>query len=114
MNEPPVLVPPVLAPPILDGPDSAAVDRNNPWPGLAPFTEAQREFFFGRDTESAELLRRVRGRPLTVLFGQSGLGKTSLLCAGLFPRLRDEDLKPDGFRTVQSLVDLVISHGGDA
>ncbi len=29
-------------------------------------------------------------------------------------RLRDEDLKPDGFRTVQSLVDLVISRGGAA
>ncbi len=29
-------------------------------------------------------------------------------------RLRDEDLKPDGFRTVQSLVDLVIARGGAA
>ena len=31
---------------------------------------------------------------MTILFGQSGLGKTSLLCAGLFPRLRAVDFLP--------------------
>ena len=35
---------------------------------------------------------------LTVLFGQSGLGKTSLLRAGLFPRLRREDMMPIAIR----------------
>ena len=41
-----------------------------------------------------ELLGRVRRRGLAVLFGQSGLGKTSLVQAGLFPRLREERLLP--------------------
>src|SRR5215472_9295511 len=59
-----------------------------------PFTEATQAFFHGRDAEAAELLRRVRRERLTILFGQSGLGKTSLLCAGLFPRLRAADLLP--------------------
>jgi len=71
-----------------------SLDAENPWPGLMPFTEATRAFFHGRDTEAAELLRRVRRERLTILFGQSGLGKTSLLCAGLFPRLRAADFLP--------------------
>ena len=70
------------------------LDAENPWPGLTPFTEATRAFFHGRDAEVAELLRRVRRERLTILFGQSGLGKTSLLCAGLFPRLRAADFLP--------------------
>src|SRR6516165_727937 len=73
---------------------SRSLDADNPWPGLMPFTEATQAFFHGRDAEAAELLRRVRRERLTILFGQSGLGKTSLLCAGLFPRLRAADFLP--------------------
>ena len=69
-------------------PSNRSVDADNPWLGLESFTEAARDFFHGRDEEIAELQRRVRHQTLTVLFGQSGLGKTSLLQAGLFPRLR--------------------------
>ena len=70
------------------------LDAQNPWPGLDAFDEAGRPFFHGRDEEIAELLRKVREAPLTVLFGKSGLGKTSLLRAGLFPRLREEQYLP--------------------
>lgn len=72
------------------GADAPLLDDNNPWPGLASFTEATSGFFHGRDRETTELLLRVRRERLTVLFGQSGLGKTSLLRAGLLPRLGDE------------------------
>ena len=75
-----------------------SLDSDNPWPGLMPFTEATQAFFHGRDAEAAELLRRVRRERLTILFGQSGLGKTSLLCAGLFPRLRAVDFLPVSLR----------------
>jgi hypothetical protein len=71
-----------------------SLDLENPWPGLMPFTEATQAYFHGRDAEAAELLRRVRRERLTILFGQSGLGKTSLLCAGLFSRLRAADFLP--------------------
>ncbi len=72
----------------------AAVDPQRPWLGLSSFTEETRSFFFGRDDETAELGRRVQRKLLTVLFGQSGLGKTSMLRAGLVPRLRPEGYCP--------------------
>ena len=67
--------------------DATAVDREHPWLGLVSFTEETRDFFYGREEEVAELERRVQRKLLTILFGQSGLGKTSLLRAGLFPHL---------------------------
>ena len=65
-----------------------------PWLGLASFTEETRGYFYGRDEEVAELARRVQRKLLTVLFGQSGLGKTSILRAGLVPRLRAQGYCP--------------------
>jgi len=75
-------------------PGAATVDDRNPWLGLASFTEETRQYFFGRDEEVAELARRVQRKLLTVLFGQSGLGKTSILRAGLVPRLRGQGYCP--------------------
>ena len=69
-------------------------DSQHPWVGLASFTEGDREFFAGRGEEIEELLRLVRRDTLTLLYGVSGLGKTSLLQAGLFPALRAEDYLP--------------------
>jgi hypothetical protein len=71
-----------------------AIDDQNPWPGLGSFDEGAERFFNGRDHESAELRRLVLNAPLTVLFGASGLGKTSLVQAGLFPLLRKEHYLP--------------------
>jgi tetratricopeptide (TPR) repeat protein len=73
---------------------STAVDERNPWLGLASFTEETRQYFYGREEEVAELARRVQRKLLTVLFGQSGLGKTSILRAGLVPRLRSAGYCP--------------------
>ncbi len=79
------------ATPASDGdPDAARLSPAHPWPGLASFAEADRAFFRGRERESDELARLVRREALTILFGRSGLGKTSLIGAGLFPRLRED------------------------
>jgi tetratricopeptide (TPR) repeat protein len=72
----------------------STVDERNPWLGLASFTEETRQYFYGREEEIAELARRVQRKLLTVLFGQSGLGKTSILRAGLVPRLRGQGYCP--------------------
>jgi hypothetical protein len=66
------------------------LDAQNPWPGLATFGEGDQDYFRGRRRESEELTRLVRRERLTVLFGRSGLGKSSLLHAGLFPHLRED------------------------
>jgi hypothetical protein len=70
------------------------LDAENPWPGLAPYDEASSDFFRGRSREAIELLRMIRLAPLTALYGESGLGKTSLLQAGLFPLLRQQHYLP--------------------
>jgi Novel STAND NTPase 1 len=79
-------------------PDSIAtkpeVDAEHPWLGLDSFSEETRAYFYGRDEEVAELARRVQRRLLTILFGQSGLGKTSILRAGIVPRLRGQGYCP--------------------
>src|SRR5207248_2344180 len=70
------------------------LDPQNPWPGLAAFTEQLHEFFFGRNDEANELFQCVKRERITLLFGKSGLGKTSLLQAGLFPLLRASSFLP--------------------
>jgi len=75
-------------------PRSGRLSAQNPWPGLRAFTENDREFFLGREAEAAELLGLVQRKPVVVLYGQSGLGKTSLLQAGLIPELKRLDCLP--------------------
>ena len=71
------------------------VDAENPWPGLAAFTADNRAFFKGRDAECRELIQRVRNDGnITVLYGLSGLGKTSLIQAGLTPALERDAFLP--------------------
>ena len=55
------------------------------YPGVQPFTTAQSEVFFGRDQDIADLYRLIRREALVVLYGKSGLGKSSLLNAGIVP-----------------------------
>ena len=73
---------------------ASELSLQNPWPGLAAYDEAASDFFHGRGDEAAELLRLIRLAPLTVVYGKSGLGKSSLLQAGLFPLLRAEHQLP--------------------
>lgn len=56
--------------------------------GLQSYTEAQSSLFFGRDAETDTLTSLVELNTLTIVFGRSGTGKTSLLNAGVFPKLR--------------------------
>ncbi|MCU0967854.1 MAG: WD40 repeat domain-containing protein [Rubrivivax sp.] len=73
---------------------AAALSDQNPWPGLDCYTEAAQRYFHGRDADSAELLRLVRQSPFVLLYGKSGLGKTSMLQAGVFPELRQARFLP--------------------
>ncbi|MEV7278820.1 helix-turn-helix domain-containing protein [Streptomyces sp. NPDC093111] len=71
-------------------------DAEPPYLGLARFGTGQEERFFGRDRLVARLVELVRERRLVVLTGPSGSGKSSLLRAGLIPRLRRNAVGPAG------------------
>jgi WD40 repeat protein len=73
---------------------TSKLDRENPWPGLESYEESAHAYFCGREHEAEKLLDKVLDAPVTVLYGRSGLGKTSLLRAGLFPLLRERDFLP--------------------
>jgi tetratricopeptide (TPR) repeat protein len=74
--------------------EGVLLDQDHPWPGLVSFSEANQFFFFGREREVKELERLVRQETLTVFFGKSGLGKSSILRAGLAPLLRESEFIP--------------------
>jgi WD40 repeat protein len=74
--------------------DSFAWDSaRSPYPGLAAFDSADAAVFFGRDDETRRLLERLTpaavrgGGQLVTVIGPSGSGKSSLVRAGLTPRL---------------------------
>jgi tetratricopeptide (TPR) repeat protein len=69
------------------------IDR---YPGARPFADDPNDqrLFYGRDEEIDTLFHRVCAARLLVLFGKSGLGKTSLLQAGVFPKLRERHMLP--------------------
>jgi hypothetical protein len=58
-----------------------------PYKGLASFTEHDAAFFFGRDPEREIIIANLTARRLTLLYGETGVGKTSLLRAGVIPAL---------------------------
>ncbi|MDC0773293.1 nSTAND1 domain-containing NTPase [Streptomyces sp. HD] len=64
---------------------------SSPYRGLARFEVGDAELFFGRDEVTDALVRAVAGHRVFAVFGPSGSGKSSLLRAGLIPRLRSID-----------------------
>jgi WD40 repeat protein len=57
--------------------------RTSPYQGLRNYDEADAEFFFGRDHERDVIVANLKASRLTVLYGPSGVGKSSLLRAGV-------------------------------
>jgi tetratricopeptide (TPR) repeat protein len=66
------------------------------YPGSRPFsdTELDRRLFFGREAETQYMFHSILVENLFVLFARSGMGKTSLLNAGLMGRLRQKEFLP--------------------
>jgi WD40 repeat protein len=64
----------------------------SPYKGLAPFEDSDADalFFFGRERESEVIAANLIAARLTVLYGPSGVGKSSVLRAGVAHRLRQE------------------------
>ena len=67
-----------------------------PYRGLSTFTEEDRAVFFGREQAIKELLKKLGANPqFLAVFGPSGSGKSSLVRAGVIPRLQEEHRPQD-------------------
>lgn len=62
----------------------------SPYPGLRAFTAEDVPVFFGRGLETASLLKRIAESRFVTVVGASGSGKSSLVAAGVLPRLRQD------------------------
>src|SRR5438046_2212900 len=76
-------------------------DSENPWPEeFRPYAEEEAEFFFGRDSDCAIITASLLSYRISVLHGRSGVGKSSVMSAGVLPEFkRDAGLIAPGART---------------
>lgn len=72
------------------------------YPGLRPFERSQQAVFHGRQEDVQRLSNLILRERLVVLFAKSGIGKTSLLQAGVAPELERHDYVPIMLRTERS------------
>ena len=68
-------------------PQKLPVWSDSPFPGLRAFTDKDAPIFFGRGRETDELVDRINRHRFVTVVGASGSGKSSLVWAGLIPRL---------------------------
>ena len=68
-------------------PVETVMDQTNPYQGLLAFTSETARFFFGRDTVVEQLVQKLHQSGFVPLIGASGSGKSSVVRAGLVPRV---------------------------
>ncbi|MFQ5407425.1 MAG: BTAD domain-containing putative transcriptional regulator [Anaerolineales bacterium] len=73
----------------LAGADWSPPPARSPYRGLYAFRDEDAPYYFGRETFVAGLVEAVEHAPLVAVVGPSGSGKSSVVFAGLIPRLRD-------------------------
>ncbi|MCP4263077.1 MAG: hypothetical protein GY774_37040 [Planctomycetes bacterium] len=71
---------------------------DSPYPGIKPFSYAERNVFFARDGEVRELTRLIVMHRGVLLYSDSGTGKTSLINAGVIPLAINEGFRPEKIR----------------
>ncbi len=80
---------------------SLAAPGPNPFKFLDSFGEDEWERFFGREDDVSRLVARLSALRTLVLYGRSGVGKTSFVLAGLVPALRARMFLPVYLRLFQ-------------
>lgn len=66
--------------------------NDNPWKGLDSYKESDR--IYGRDEEIEILFSRIEYNTQTVVYSRSGIGKSSIINAGIFPKARRAGMLP--------------------
>lgn len=74
-----------------------------PYPGMVPFRAEDARFFYGRESEIQQMLDHLRHQRLLLVIGPSGSGKSSLIAAGLLPRLEKSTYFAPGFWLVRTM-----------
>jgi hypothetical protein len=92
------------------GTTRGVVPPPSPYVGLVPFGERDAAFFFGRSQEVAIVRANLCSSRLTVVYGPSGVGKSSLIMAGVVQGLRavphvDGDGRPSTVCVLRRWVD---------
>jgi len=89
----------------------------NPFPGLRPFEKDEYHLFFGRESHIDTVLHKLNARKFVCVVGNSGSGKSSLVRAGILPKLKSNaeekwhicTMRP-GSNPVQALYDSIFSN----
>jgi WD40 repeat protein len=82
---------------------------SGPYVGLTYYTEDDTDLFFGRDAETGVIISNLRASRLTLLYAESGVGKSSLLRAGVAARLRRQAAHDAATRGAPRFVPVVFS-----
>ncbi|MBO3747215.1 PD40 domain-containing protein [Streptosporangiaceae bacterium NEAU-GS5] len=92
-----------------DGRDERRWTAGSPYRGLLPFGPADAEIFYGRQYVTAQLVaalaQRRDGPGLVIVTGASGVGKSSLLRAGLLPAVARGELSPSAREWPRELIE---------
>ena len=64
---------------------------HGPFQGLQPFAERDALYFAGRANDVQVIISALHGSKLTVFYGESGVGKTSVIRAGVLPELKESE-----------------------
>ncbi len=70
-----------------------SIQKACPYKGLVPYSEDDYAFFFGRERETAIIIANLLASRLTIVYGNSGAGKSSVLAAGVAHQLRQNTLQ---------------------
>ena len=62
--------------------------NENPFKGCASYEDGDQ--FYGRESEIREIESLIKNETLTLLFSRSGIGKSSIIKAGIFPALKND------------------------
>jgi hypothetical protein len=90
-----------------------APPRTTPYQGLQPYAEGDAAFFFGRDAERTILAANLMAARLTLVYGASGVGKSSVLRAGVVHQLRAQEAQADHTAGAPRLVVVYLNEWSD-
>lgn len=85
----------------------ASFNTKNPWKGLNFYEEG--EILYGRNNEIESLSQFIINNSQTVLYGKSGIGKSSIINAGVFPIARRHGMLPVGIRLDHNITTSYVS-----